>query len=52
MKAERSIKQKMKSILAVMAVVLLLLCFLINGTIQEVLISNAGEHTKITAQKL
>ena len=36
MKAERSIKQKMKSILAVMAVVLLLLCFLINGTIQEV----------------
>ena len=35
-----------------MAVVLLLLCFLINGTIQEVLISNAGEHTKITAQKL
>ena len=52
MKAERSIKQKMKSILAVMAVVLLILCFLINGTIQEVLISNAGEHTKITAQKL
>lgn len=52
MKTERSIKQKTKRILLIMAVVLIFLCFLINRSIQTVLLSNAAEHTTITAQKL
>ena len=48
----KSIKLQTKRMLILMSILFVLLCLYINQTMQRILLSNANEHTTITAQKL
>lgn len=47
-----SITARMKKLLIAVSILFVVLCFLINGSIQQVLLENANESMTITAQKL
>ncbi len=47
-----SIKAQMQRMLVLMGILFVVLCLLINHSIQELLVRNAAEHTEITSEKL
>ncbi len=49
---EESIKKQMERILIFMGLLFVCLVFVINYSMQQILLVNVQEHTEITAQKL
>ena len=49
---DKSIKRQMERIILLMGSLFILLCLVINISMQKILLSNAQEHTDITAEKL
>lgn len=48
----RSIRTQMKRMLLIMSILFVVLCILINHSMQRVLLSNASEYAEITSKKL